>query len=73
LRIVGVVGVEDVLGALRERMPLAKGKSVKVVRGSERSRRKHVELVEFSFGLNVAAPVSFLEIKYNFSNPNDDL
>jgi hypothetical protein len=46
---------------------------VKVVGGSERSRRKHVELVEFGFGLNVAAPASFLEIKYNFSNPNNGL
>ena len=62
LRVVRVVGVEDVLRALRQRVPLPGRQAVQVVRRSERCRRKHVQLVQFGPWFNIAAPVknSFL-------------
>ena len=60
MRIVRIVVVENVLRALRQRMSFAKGEAVEVVRGPERGRRKHVQLVQLGHGLNVATPKTLL-------------
>ena len=41
-------------------MSFAKGEAVEVVRGPERGRRKHVQLVQLGLGLNVATPKTLL-------------
>ncbi len=62
LGVVGVVGVEDVLRALRQRVPLPRRQAVQVVRRSEWRRRKHVQLVQFGTWLNITAPANNVKL-----------